>query len=194
MDEPAKRIAVVQGASDAEVQALLGLMARGWQGDLRLAGVLAEEHGLADRACSAGYLCSLRDGQRFAMFEPRTPGAQACHLVGDGVLAAAAAVRRDIEAGCDLVLLSKFGKLEATGSALRDAFAAAIEAGVPVLTSVSATQSGAWTAFASPLFTVVPADVGAIEAWRRSVVPHSSATTSRIGGIGDQPSAWPSRQ
>ena len=46
---------------------------------------------------------------------------------------AAAAVRRDIAAGCDLVVLSKFGKLEAGGGGLRDAFGAAIEAGVPVL-------------------------------------------------------------
>src|SRR3546814_4100404 len=74
---------------------------------MRLAGVLAEDHGLADRACSAGYLRSLSGPERFPIFEDRGPGSTACHIEGAGALTAAEAVRRDIARGCDLVLLSK---------------------------------------------------------------------------------------
>jgi hypothetical protein len=80
-------------------------------------------------------------------------------------------VRRDIAQGCDLVVLSKFGRLEAEGGGLRDAFGAAIEAGIPVLTSVSGKFGKAWQNFAAPLSVTVPDDADAIEAWWEAVRP-----------------------
>lgn len=174
MGDLGKKIAVVQGAPSAQVQQLFGMLVERWQPSLRLAGVVAEDHDLVDRACSAGFLRSLADGERFPIFQDLGPGAKACHLAGDGATAAAAAVRRDIAAGCDLVILSKFGKLEAEGGGLRDAFGAAIEAGVPLLTSVSARFVAAWESFAAPLFVIVPDDADRIEAWWRSVRPPAS--------------------
>jgi hypothetical protein len=161
-----RKIAVVQGPGPA-VEALFRTLAERWHPQARVAGAIAEDHGLPDRACSAGYLRSLGDGARYPIFQDLGRGSEACHLAGDGAVLAAAAVRRDIEAGCDLVILSKFGKLEAGGGGLRDAFAAAIEAGVPVLTTVGRSQAAAWEAFAGALFLTVAADAGAIEAWWR---------------------------
>jgi len=164
-----KKIAVVQDAPGPVVQELFRTLAERWQPEGRVVGAIAEDHGLPDRACSAGYLRRLADGTRYPIFQDLGRGSQACHLAGDGALVAAAAVRKDIEAGCDLVILSKFGKLEAGGGGLRDAFAAAIEAGVPILTSVSARQLAPWEAFAAPLFTPVAADAREIETWWQRV-------------------------
>ena len=138
------------------VQVLFRTLAERWQGEARVVGAIAEDHGLPDRACSAGYLRSLADGARYPIFQDLGRGSQTCHLAGDGALVAGAAVAKDIETGCDLVILSK-------------AFAAAIEAGVPVLTSVAASQAAPWRSFAAPLFTPLDADAGEIEAWWRSV-------------------------
>ena len=171
------KIAVVQGAPSAEVQALFRSMVDRWRRSARLAGVVAEEHGLPDRACTAGYLASLASGERFQIFQDLGPGSKGCHLAGAGALAAAEAVTRDIAAGCDLVVLSKFGHLEKNGGGLRDAFSAAIDAGIPVLTSVSPAFVPAWEDFAKPLFTVVPPDADEIDAWWRAVRP--PATTIR---------------
>src|SRR3546814_12765704 len=102
---------------------------------MRLAGVLAEDHGLADRACSAGYLRSLSGPERFPIFEDRGPGSTACHIEGAGALTAAEAVRRDIARGCAPGLLSKIGKLEAGGGGLRAAFGGRIPAGPPAVDS-----------------------------------------------------------
>ncbi|MFI5034106.1 MAG: DUF2478 domain-containing protein [Reyranellales bacterium] len=168
MDET-RKIAVVQGAPGPVVQELFRTLAERWQSQARVVGAIAEDHGLVDRACSAGYLRSLADGARYPIFQDLGRGSQTCHLAGDGAVEAAAAVRLHIETGCDLVILSKFGKLEAAGGGLREAFAAAIEAGVPVLTSVAASQATPWESFAAPLFTPVAADAGEIEAWWRSV-------------------------
>jgi Protein of unknown function (DUF2478) len=85
------------------------------------------------------------------------------------MLPAAEAVRQDIARGCDLVLLSKFGKLEAGNSGLVDALTAAMEAHVPVLTSVSPAFEAAWAKFAAPLFVTLPADAVEIDAWWQAV-------------------------
>jgi len=169
MAEPAKKIAVVQGAPSAEVQALFRSLAERWRSSSRLAGVIAEDHGLPDRACTAGYLVSLASGERFQIFQDLGPGSKGCHLAGAGALAAAGTVQRDVAAGCDLVVLSKFGNLEKNGGGLRDAFTAAIEAGIPVLTSVSPAYMAAWQDYAAPISVTMPADADQIDAWWRSV-------------------------
>src|SRR6185437_10784585 len=150
-----KKIAVVQGPGPV-VQDLFRTLAERWQGEARVVGAIAEDH-------------DLPDGARYPIFQDLGRGSQTCHLAGDGALVAGAAVARDIETGCDLVILSKFGKLEAGGGGLREAFAAAMEAGVPVLTSVARSQAAPWEGFAAPLFTPVAADAGEIEAWWHSV-------------------------
>ena len=170
-----KKIAVVQGAPSADVQALFRTLVERWRPAAHLAGVIAEDHGLPDRACTAGYLVSLTSGARFQIFQDLGPGSKGCHLAAAGALAAAEAVQRDIAAGCDLVVLSKFGTLEKNGGGLRDAFAAAIAAGVPVLTSVSPAFDAPWQSFAAPLSTTLPADAACIEAWWQSVRPPPSS-------------------
>jgi hypothetical protein len=175
MEQPVKKIAVVQGAPSAEIQDLFKALSERWRSSMRLAGVVAEDHGLPDRACSAGYLRSLGNDERFTIFQDLGPGSSGCHLDGAGMTLAADAVQRDIARGCDLVLLSKFGKLEANGGGLRDAFSAAIEAGVPVLTSVSPALEEPWRRFAAPLFAIVPPDAARIEAWWKEVCPRNLA-------------------
>jgi hypothetical protein len=104
-------------------------------------------------------------GERFSIFHDLGPSTAVCHLDGTGAVAAAEAVRCDIAAGSDLVLLSKFGKLEAAGDGLVHAFEAAIEACVPLLTSVSPALDEAWREFVGRPFVVLPADLVKIDAW-----------------------------
>jgi hypothetical protein len=169
MDQAAQTIAVVQGASNVHIQDIFRALADRWQSELRLAGVVAEDHGLPDRFCQAGYLRNLATRARFSIFHDLGPGAAACHLDEIGAGAAAAAVQRDITAGCDLVLLNKFGKLEAAGEGLAGAFRAAIAARLPLLTSVSPAHHEAWRDFADREFAILPADPVAIDLWRRTL-------------------------
>jgi hypothetical protein len=169
MDVPIKRIAVVQGAPGAVIQDLFGALAERWSPALRVAGIVAESHDLADRRCSAGYLRRVAGRERFSIFEDLGPGSTACHLDEEGAAIAAEAARRDIAAGCDVVLLSKFGKLEATGKGLWRAFTATNEAHVPLLTSVSPAVTKAWQNFAGAGFIVLPADEIAVDTWLDTV-------------------------
>jgi Protein of unknown function (DUF2478) len=169
MEVTTKIIAVVRGASSAEIQAIFRALADKWRPDVRLAGLVAENHALADRHCRAGYLRNLTTGARFSIFHDLGPGVPMCHLDGIGAVAAAAGVPSDIAAGCDLVLLNKFGKLEIAGDGLASAFRAAITAGLPLLTSVSPAHDEAWRRFVDREFAVLPTDPAAIDLWRRAV-------------------------
>jgi hypothetical protein len=175
MDTSVKRIAVVQGAPSAAIQELFRTLVDRWRPTMRIAGVIAEDHNLPDRKCRAGYLRSIVSGTRYPIFQDLGPGAEACHLEQEGALAAAAAVEKDIVAGCDLVLLSKFGKLEAAGQGLIEAFIAALAADLPLLTSVSPAFKTAWTEFAAPLFEILPAEAEPIETWCRAVQSETAA-------------------
>jgi len=169
MEGQVKMIAVVRGAPSAMVQELFRMLVDRWKPAVRVAGVIAESHGLADRACSAGFLRNISTGELFPIFRDLGAGSTACHLEGAGALAAAEAVRQDVAAGCELVVLSKFGKLEAAGRGLANAFKAAVEAQVPLLTSVSPAFEEAWAKLGGPLFSALSADAAEIDAWRQAV-------------------------
>jgi hypothetical protein len=164
MDDPAKTIAVVRGGSTADVEQTFRTLVDHWRPTVRLAGLIAESHELADRACNAGFLRNIATAERFSIFQDLGPGSIECHLYGAGALTAAGAVRRDIAAGCELVLLNKFGKLEAAGEDLASAFKAALDARIPLLTSVSPALEEAWKRFTGRPFTILHADPIEIDA------------------------------
>jgi hypothetical protein len=169
MDRAVKTIAAVQGASNAVVQDIFRVLVTRWQSSARIAGVLEESHGQDNQVCGAGYLRSIASGAGYSMFQDLGRGSTACRIDPAGVLLAGEAVRRDIDAGCDLVLLNRFAKLEAERQGLMSAFAAAVEAEVPVLTSVSPAFQEAWERFASPLFVTLAAEPETIVGWWRAV-------------------------
>jgi len=162
-------IAVVRGSSGAEIQDVFEVFVGRWRDSVRLAGLIAESHGLPDRTCTAGFLRNIATGERFSIFEDLGPGSTECHLDGLGAVSAAASVERDIAAGCDVVLLSKFGKLEAAGGGLFRAFKATLDAHIPLLTSVPLTFAGPWEKLMGRSFTVLSADLDEIGAWWQAI-------------------------
>jgi hypothetical protein len=170
----APRIAVVQGADSESIQKLLASTVADWRAaGIRVAGVTAEVHGLPDRTCSAGLLRDIGSGHQFPIYLETAPLGTSCHLDARGVEAACASVIAQI-ATSDLVVLSKFGKLEAMRQGLFPAFAAAIAAGRPVITTVSAKHRDAWQAFA-PDTACLDADKPALTEWWRRCLAHEAS-------------------
>jgi len=162
-------IAVVQGAPTVVVQGLMRRFVAGLDPAVRPAGVIEDPAAETEGPCVGGDLRSLGDGRRFSLMQDLGPGAVACRLDASGVVSACEAIQQDIAAGCDLVVLNKFGKIEAERSGLAEAFAAAMQRGLPILTSVGPKFMDAWDAFAAPLYVVLPPELGAIEAWWTTV-------------------------
>ncbi len=173
-------IAVVQGADGATIQRLLAdVLTAPWR-PLRIAGVIEVPESDESGVCGAETLRNIGDGTVYPIFQDLGAGSTACALDPGGVVDACAAVCRDIAAGCDLVVLSKFGKLEGeSGSGLLAAFAAAMEAGIPVLTAVSPRNQERWHAFAAPYYETIGPSLEQIAAWwtAQSAAAASSAST-----------------
>lgn len=141
-------IAVVGGIESSKLQELLSSFAAECRSrGLKVAGVIAEAHGLPDRTCSAGILRNIASKEGFPIYLADSPAGTSCHLDSRGVDAACASLLDQL-ARSDLIVLSKFGKLEAVKGGLYPAFQAAIAAGKPIVTSVSAKHETAWRAFA----------------------------------------------
>ena len=115
-------------------------------------------------------LRDLKSGARYSLKQDLGSGAGGCSPDTAGVAAACFAVESAIEEGCDLVVLSKFGRLEAGRGGLIDAFYAAIAAGTPILTSVAPSATQVWYEVAGPLAILVKPDYGAVESWRQTLV------------------------
>lgn len=158
------QFALLGGADSPGLQALLAAAVAEWRAaELRVAGVIAEAHNLPDRTCSAGVLRDIRSGKAYSMFLEAPPAGTSCHLDATGVDGACGAMLGQITES-DVVALSKFGKLEAAGGGLAPAFAAAIAAGKPVLTTVSDRHRAACHELA-PDALRLPADAAAIRDW-----------------------------
>jgi stage V sporulation protein SpoVS len=166
-----KPIAAVQGASSVDIQLLFMQFANRWRQSIRIAGVIEESEGAEADACGAGHLVKISNGARFRLFQDLGRGSSACCLDPAGVVTACEDVVRDIISGCDLVILSKFAKLEVGGSGLTAAFATALEYEVPVITAVSPVFQESWNNFAAPYFEMLPPNAAAIDDWWQASAP-----------------------
>lgn len=171
MSPVSRKIAAVVGADSTTTQSLLAAAAARWRrAGARVVGVIAEPHNLPDRSCAAGYLRDIASGKSFTMYLEAAPNGTSCHLDAAGVEAACDELRDQL-AACDVVVLSKFGKLEAMHKGLAAAFDAAIAAGKPILTSVSEKHRDAWRAVA-PDAVELAADDMTLQAWWRAQSAH----------------------
>lgn len=180
---PASPIAAVVGISSNLVQPLFVDAIQTWSASgVRVAGLIEEINRLADRTCSAGMLRVIGSDDRHSIFLDVPPAGTSCHIDASGAGAASSDILKRLDA-CDLLVLSKFGKLEAAGGGLRPAFDAAIRSGIPVLTAVSEKHVEAWRSYAPSAKDLAPT-AGALVHWwagreRTSVahagIPHSDA-------------------
>ncbi|MCW2274462.1 DUF2478 domain-containing protein [Rhodoblastus acidophilus] len=168
-------IAAICGAHSAEKRLLLhDFIKRRRREGLRLAGVIeARDPGAG--ACGALSLIDLATGARISISQKLGPGSTACNLDPGGVADACAAAQRAIAAGADLVALSKFGKLEADGGGLRDAFASAGESGLPVITTLHPSLREDFFRFAGDLAEAIAPEPQALDAWWSELFAQSRA-------------------
>ncbi len=160
------RIAALRGAPSWAMQTLLDEFAqRRARAGLRIAGVVEDSDCAHDGACKRFRVRDLRSGETIPISQDLGRGSTACNLDPAALIKACGCIESAISDGADLVVLSKFGKLEAARSGLADAFRAAIEADIPVLTVVSPAAAEEWERFAAPLFQFIEGSPEALEFW-----------------------------
>ena len=159
-------IAALQGASSALIQGLLaGFAARMKAQGMRVAGIVEVAAQCDGGGCGRLAVRDLSTWETIPISQDLGPGSTACNLDPRGLATACAEVQRAIAAGADIVVLSKFGKQEAARGGLSDAFRAAFEAGLPIVTAVSPAMAPDWLAFAGECSEFVDATTDSLDAW-----------------------------
>ncbi len=159
------RIVAVQGGESADIQALLSSLAEHWRASgLKVVGVVEDITPGVRKACGGSLLRNVRSGARYPLYQDLGPHSTACCLDPAGVAAACQDIISEMDA-CDVVILSKFGKLEAERSGLLDAFVRAGFLDKPVLTSASPTFSPSYLGFVGQFGALAPADEHSLNAW-----------------------------
>jgi hypothetical protein len=138
---------------------------------VRLAGVLQHP------ACSdpAGHcdvaLEELTTGLRTDLFEDRGPGAGGCRLDVAALAEVNGQVARSLDNDPDLLILNKFGKVEAEGRGLLDLVAIAVDRGIPVVIAVPIRNLEAWHNFAGGLSVEFSSDPSEVNDWLNRTFP-----------------------
>lgn len=167
---PLPRIGVLRGAPGPVLQDMMWACVSRWRAaGARVHGVLERHDGSGLHNAEAVSLVDVASGAEFPIFQDLGSAGTACNLDPSGIVAACAAVCQTLDGAVDLIVLSKFGKLEADRSGLIDAFGAAIARGVPVLTAVAPAYQAAWEAFSAPLAMDVALDGPSLDAWWTTV-------------------------
>lgn len=135
------------------------LAARG----LRLAGTVATGEGDSPGPCG-DLLRLLPDGPAMPIRQELGSGAQGCRLDGGALEAVVAAVRPRL-AAADILIVNKFGKIEAVGRGFVPLIAEALERGMPVLVGVNGLSLAEFLAFAGDLAEPLPASPEAAADW-----------------------------
>lgn len=138
---------------------------------LRVAGVL--QHPVCSDA--AGHcdvaLEELTTGVWTDLFEDRGPGASGCRLDVAALAEVNGKVARSFDADPALLVLNKFGKVEAEGRGLLDLVAIAVDRGIPVVIGVPIRNLPAWRAFAGGLSVEFSSDPSEITDWLDRTFP-----------------------
>jgi Protein of unknown function (DUF2478) len=164
--EPIRSVAAIVYASEVYPDAVFQTLVQRCRAlGLSLAGVVQHQvfEG-EDRRCDV-VLEDLATGRRTALFENRGSGAGGCRLDGAALAEATARVEGSLENAPQLLVLSKFGKVECEGGGLRDLIARAIDRGIPVVIGVPEGNLGAWRSFAGEFATELSDDAGQILKW-----------------------------
>jgi len=115
-------------------------------------------------------LIDLATGERIAISQDLGAEARGCRLDPRGLADLAARIDATIDADFDLLILNKFGKAEAEGSGLRNAFAHAIAAGKPILSAVRPPYLEAWSRFHGGLAADLEPHLDTVVAWCRGAI------------------------
>ncbi|THU04545.1 DUF2478 domain-containing protein [Lampropedia puyangensis] len=113
-------------------------------------------------------LIDIDNGDCYRISQDLGKGSTACCLDSAGVVEASVVLRRALQDQMQrpaLIVANRFGKIEVEGSGLRQEMAAAVEAGVPLLTAVDLRFLAEWKDFTGDLGVILPPDVPALQGW-----------------------------
>jgi len=132
---------------------------------ISVAGLVQNNKFIRDRAKCDMEVEELASGVVLKISEDRGKEARGCRLDRGILSEAAALLSASLENGPELVVLNKFGKLEAEGRGLRDTLADAVQLGVPIIVGVPYRNLEQWRVFSGGLAEECPLGSSRLHEW-----------------------------
>ena len=118
---------------------------------IAVAGIVQHNQFIRDRTKCDMEVEELASGIVLQLSEDRGKEARGCRINRGALSEAAALLSASLDRRPELMILNKFGKLEAEGRGLRDTFADAVQLGVPIIVGVPYRNIEQWRAFTGGL-------------------------------------------
>lgn len=126
-------------------------------------------HGLVQQAQGPGkaetMLVDVRTSERYPLFQNLGSASSACSLDSGSIATASAVLRQALAARPDLVVVNRFGGLEANGGGFAAEMLALMADGIPLITVVADEYQLDWRFFTGRAGVELPARDEALRAW-----------------------------
>jgi molybdate transport system ATP-binding protein len=176
-NEPAPRVAALRIADGVDVDGVIRraidiLRARG----LSVGGVVQCFGPPRPSGKRTMLVQDIQTGELVPIDQDLGPGALTCTLDPEGLAVASVILCRAIAAPVDVLVVNRFGKLEAAGEGLRADVAEALCAGLPVLIAVKDSLMPDWRAFIGEDVHLLAPDADLVAEWAWTNVARSPVT------------------
>jgi len=111
----------------------------------------------------------LPTGERIELSQRLGPHSHSCSIDTGRLAQAAVHLQNGILAGSDLVVINRFGKLEAEGKGLLDELAQAVAVDTPVVIAVPEHRFGDWLHFSGRMSVKLACTSSSLQRWWNSV-------------------------
>ena len=132
---------------------------------LRVAGLVQLNKFVRNRARCDMEIEELSSGVVLRLSEDRGAGARGCRLDRSALTHAAALLTAALDDAPGVVIINKFGKVEAQGGGTRDVIAAAVQLELPVIVGVPRRNLDPWREFVGNLAEEVSVDPLVVRHW-----------------------------
>ena len=160
--------ALVYGPDDAPDDLLQAFAADLPRRGFRPAGLIQLDHRRPWDATGVRLL-ALPSGEIIPLAHDFGTPTSACHADFGQFSAARRTLAAALTCGADLVIINRFGRMEAEGHGFADDIRAALDADVPVLVAVPEQRFMAWTRFSHGMGVKLACARAPLEAWWRGV-------------------------
>ena len=174
--EEARRLAAIVFDKDERPDpALLAFLDAAARRGVRIAGLVQEHAG--GEGCALRHDAQVRDlmtGEVLSIMQDLGADATGCAVDPAAIAVAARMLDRARATAPDLLVVNRFGRLEAEGGGMLAELGQAFVDGLPIVVCVPKRFLDAWNAFADGLDVKLPASADAIAAWWETVAPARS--------------------
>lgn len=130
----------------------------------RLRGMLMTRDPQGERCSADMWLVDIERGDQYLVSQPLGRDSTACRADPQGFARASVVLRRALADRPDLIVLNRFGALEAEGEGFRAELLEILAHDVPLLTAVKPRHLAAWQDFTGGA-AVLPAEARAVQQW-----------------------------